>query len=225
MKKDIKVVVFDFDGTLFETNLNYKQMKAETYRFLINHYKLPPNLLSMADRISTMVKKTEEYLRCTNKNITAESILSEVDRILEKYEQEGINVETPKNGAFEVLHFLKDNGFKIGILTNTNRKVIEAILEKFKIKDFFDIIVTRNETKVLKPNPRGLILISQKLGIPPEKIVFIGDSIIDMQTAKAINAIGWGFSGGVSKDNELLKAGAERIIHNLMEIKKIIKSN
>jgi len=218
---EIEVVVFDFDGTLFDTKLDYKNMKKDTFNFLTSKYNLPQNYLSTNYRINKMVTLTIEYLRNHGRNVNPNEVLEDIDEILKKYEIKAIDVGKPKDGLIDVLDFLKKRGMKIAILTNTNREVIEAILEKYKVDSFFDIVVTRNETKVLKPNPKGLLLISESLNVPTHKIVFIGDSIIDMQTAVNAKAHAWGFVGGVSSDNDLREAGAELVIRNLKEIKTI----
>jgi phosphoglycolate phosphatase len=69
-----------------------------------------------------------------------------------------------------------------------------------------------------KPDPKGALLISEKMGIAPEELMYVGDSGVDMETANnsGMHAVGvlWGFRDM----EELLENGAQTIIHHPMDL-------
>jgi phosphoglycolate phosphatase len=87
---------------------------------------------------------------------------------------------------------------------------------------YFDIIMGLSTEAHRKPNPVGALQISEKLGIPPENIVYLGDTGIDMQTAKNAGMYGVGALWGFSTGENLLNNGAKCILDHPMDLLNIL---
>jgi HAD superfamily hydrolase (TIGR01509 family) len=112
-------------------------------------------------------------------------------------------------GAREVLEILKKRGKRLAICTNRSVSM-RAVLEYFGLSKLFDCVVTTLEVKRPKPDPEGLRLILDTLNLTPISALFIGDSVLDQQAAKAA---GIPFAGYRSPDLE-----AEYSIESFWEI-------
>ena len=82
----------------------------------------------------------------------------------------------------------------------------------------------RTEGVPKKPDPAGILEISQELGIPPQKMLYLGDSGVDMKTAHAAGCHAIGVTWGFRSQEELLEDGAENLIENPNELLPLIDS-
>jgi HAD superfamily hydrolase (TIGR01549 family) len=121
-------------------------------------------------------------------------------------------------GIREVLDGLK---IKKAIATSSPRWFMENRLKD--LISYFDVIITSELTEKHKPDPEPLLLACKKLQIEPEEAVYVGDRIIDFETAKnaGMDFIGI-LSGGTSKE-EFKKVGVKKIINSLSELSNIVK--
>lgn len=121
-------------------------------------------------------------------------------------------------GIKEVLVGLK---IKKAIVTSSPRWFVERRLKD--LISYFNVIISSESTEKHKPDPAPLLLACEKLRIKPEEAVYVGDRIIDFETAKnaGMDFIGI-LSGGTSK-REFQKAGVKKIISSLVELLEIIK--
>ena len=85
-------------------------------------------------------------------------------------------------GRKSLLDFLKNKGFKIGLVTSTKKKLVEPYLKDHKIKSYFDLMVYGDEVKQSKPNPEIYKIFSSK--IKNTKVIVFEDSQKGIQSAR-----------------------------------------
>ena len=197
-------------------------MKAEIRDFLIKE-GVPGSVLSLNDNIFDMLLKTEVYLRnARNSPEGMERIRSDALNIAEKYELEAAMDTGLLPGAIETLKTLKLMGLKIGLCTINSEKSARYILQRFKIDDLFDVIVTRNMVKQIKPNPEHLAVVLKGLDVVPEDSVVVGDSPSDIKCAKELNATSVGLPTGLSNVKQLMGQGADYIVTSITDLPVLI---
>jgi len=218
----IKAVIFDLDGTLVNFKLDYMTVRAEVKR-LLTSYGFPPSIFSINESVFEMLKKMEIFMRNSGKNEREiEDIRREVLEIADKYELEAARNTSPISGGIEVLNQLKKMGLKIGLFTINGSKATSHILRSFRLKRFFDAIVTREDVGKVKPDAMHLEAVLNKLGVKPENTLVVGDSIVDMESARTLGAFAVGVITGLSSPEELIKAGAMCIITSLTDLPRLI---
>jgi HAD superfamily hydrolase (TIGR01548 family) len=126
---------------------------------------------------------------------------------------------------------IKKNQLQLGILTGRSREEALFALKRFQIDDFFDVLITQDETpgKLRKPNPYGLFKIAGTLG-KQARYLYVGDLPDDMLTAKRakkkMRISSCGFLGVSNTPQEmqknLKKAGADSICRNTKELLDLI---
>ncbi len=219
----VKAVIFDLDGTLAGFNLDYKTVRAEVRGYLLR-IGVPASVLSVNESIFEMLKKTEIFLKNSVKSADAvEQVRNEAWAIAEKYELEAAMSTGLLPGAGETLKNLKRMGLKIGLCTINSEKSMKYILQRFKIADYFDVAVPRNKVNHVKPNPEHLEAALKGLGLAPEETVVVGDSGVDMQSAKELKTIAVGLPTGVSTVEELTSFGANYIITSIADLPVLIE--
>jgi phosphoglycolate phosphatase len=124
------------------------------------------------------------------------------------------NIQTrPYAGVPEMLDTLAARGMKLAVLSNKPDHFTQRCVGELLTKWAFDVVLGASDSFPRKPDPASAIEIARRLGVPPAECLFVGDSGIDMQTARAahmypVGAL-WGFRG----QEELLKEGARLLIH------------
>ncbi|MDH5448812.1 MAG: HAD family hydrolase [Candidatus Bathyarchaeota archaeon] len=218
----IKAVVFDLDGTLAEFNLDYKIVRAEVIQFLINQ-SFPASIFSIKESIFEMLKKAKVYMKNNGKEEQEfYTIQKHVLSIALKHELKAAHGTSILPGVFEMLKTLKKMDLKLAIFTINSKKSTDYILNNFHIKQFFDVVVTREAVSKVKPDPSHLAAALKTLDVNVDEVVVVGDSIVDMRSAKALNAA----AVGVATDSDLVKelnyAGAMHIIKSITSLPTLI---
>jgi len=201
----LKAVIFDLDGVLLDNT----QLIVEIFQEAARRSGLKvPDKKSVIDTLGLVwVEMVERLLRRDKK----------YRKIIHKVwiEKEG-NMKTMP-GARKVLNNLKT---KKAIVTSGTRPFVKRILKN--LINYFDLIITQESTEKHKPNPEPLLLACNKLKIKPAEAVYVGDRLIDFETAKnaGMDFIGI-LSGGTSKE-EFKKAGVKKIIKSLTELSELL---
>ena len=94
---------------------------------------------------------------------------------------------TVKEGAKEVLEYLKSHGYKIGMATSTPLDTVKDHLARTGMTDYFDTVVTGDMIQNGKPAPDIYLLAAERLGVSPEECVGVEDSL---NGVRAIHAAG-----------------------------------
>ena len=108
---------------------------------------------------------------------------------------------------------LRANGVLTGIVTNRHKG--RNAVEGCGLTPLFDVIVGVEDVNNPKPHPEPLLKAMSLLNVEPEAVFYIGDTDIDMKTAKAANVRGIGVTTGSFGAEELISAGAEISCANL----------
>ncbi|CAG7636222.1 HAD family hydrolase [Paenibacillus allorhizosphaerae] len=87
-------------------------------------------------------------------------------------------------GVIEGLKALKDNRYKLGIVTNQQKAVTEKALQAFGMADLFDIVIAIEDVSKGKPDPEGIEQAMRAIGAAPETTAMAGDSAYDLLAAR-----------------------------------------
>ncbi|MHA1722279.1 MAG: HAD family hydrolase [Candidatus Baldrarchaeia archaeon] len=210
----IKAVIFDLDGTLIKFKLDIVGMKKEIIRRL-SELNIPRNLLSLDIKIVDMIKISKEYLLRINREDLASKVVPLIFSIADEFEIKAAKVSELIDDAKLVLRCIKELGLKVGLLTNNGRLATNIVLEKHNIAEFFDVIITRDDSQALKPDPAGLRLVLSALNVSSEETIFVGDSVIDARAANEIGVPFFGIKTGLHKKDDLQKEKAIMVFDSL----------
>jgi phosphoglycolate phosphatase len=219
----IEAVIFDLDGTLAIFNLDYKALRGEVREYLIRS-GVPTSQLSVKESLFEMLEKAELYFKNNAKSEQAyKDARIKSLAIAEKYEMEAATLTSLQPGAIETLKELKKMKLKIGLCTTSSEAAANYILKRFKVAEYFQVVVSRDKVTNVKPDTEQCELALKTLGIKPNNMVLVGDSSADMQSAKELKAIAIGVPTGIATQKQLTTAGANYIITALSDLPVLIK--
>jgi HAD superfamily hydrolase (TIGR01509 family) len=214
----IKAVVFDLDGTIAAFNLDYRAVRMEVRGLLISE-GIPHSILAVNESIFEMLKKTELFLKNSGKpESAARRIRKRALAIAEKREFEAAQTTKLLPNVLQTLKALKKMKLKIGLCTINSHKATEHILNRLKIKEYFDAITPRDKVKFVKPNAEHLRATLKALEIKPREAVIVGDGGVDMRCARELGMLAVGLPADVSPQQELVDSGANYIITTMTDL-------
>ena len=217
MKYDL--VIFDLDGTLLDTSKSItKTVNSAMEELGKKQYSVNECVKFVGGGVSGLARNILEKEKYPDVN--NEKMEKVIRKHYDVYFDYGVE---PYEKISELLDFLEQNGIKKGIVTNKDHKTALSAIEKKLSKWKFDGIFGSNEKEYPnKPNPYNVDKMSKNLNIPKEKILFVGDMLVDVNTAKNaqvdIAYCEWGFGKvkgetGINEDAKV--SNIEEIIEKI----------
>jgi phosphoglycolate phosphatase len=177
MTNKLDTVLFDFDGTLLNINIDFAKMKQDVLSLGIK-YGVSPNpelyVLESIDDIFNQLSQEDVSL--------SERFRKQAKQILVDIEMDALPNSKAFDKADETLKQLKDRGIKVGIVTRNCRTAVLKSSEKAGF--VYDILLTRDDVKKVKPDPQHLWDALNLLDSKPENSIMVGDHPIDVVAGK-----------------------------------------
>jgi HAD superfamily hydrolase (TIGR01509 family) len=206
----IRAVLFDMDGVLADTEpLHFLAVQEllKGYGFVLPDSQFMDYVGISEGHIWELAKKeygiTMDFLHFENER------RKHFFKIIEKS-------LFPTRGVLKLLGDLKKHSVRIALVTSSGREIAEAILNKLKIKDSFEVMVTADDVSMKKPHNEPYLLALKKLGIGPESCAAVEDSVHGIESAKSagIYCIGVNTYGKAE-----IVSRADMAVNSLEEIK------
>lgn len=138
--------------------------------------------------------------------------------LLEVYSKTLNTLARPYDGILEALGALNAAGVKMAVLSNKPEEfTISGVKKLLPGQEFFAVRGGRADTP-LKPAPDGALALAKAMGVKPEKVVFVGDSNVDISTARNAGMIPVGVAWGFRSVEELTEAGAALVLEKPEEL-------
>lgn len=214
---EIKGVLFDMDGVIFDTEKVYLEIWTKVFKSY-GYYLKRETYISIMGTGTENSKKT--FKNTFGKDIPMEEMYKDKDRLLKETIESGKVAMKP--GVLEILKFLKENNMKIALATSAKMWRLDIQLSMAGIKEMFDAITCGDEIKNLKPDPAIFLKAAEKIGLKPEECIVIEDSPAGIQAA--FNAGMYGIHVEDLKEaDENIKKYCRTNFKNLIEIKEYIE--
>ena len=195
--KEFETYVFDLDGTLLET---LKDLAASTNYALRTHNMPEHSIEDVRMFVGNGVKKLME--RAIPNGIENPQFEDVYDTFRQHYLEHNLDTTKPYEGIPELLAELKARGKKLAIVSNKFYAATQELARHF-FPDTIEVAIGERENIKKKPAPDTVIEALRQLGASRETAVYIGDSDVDIMTAKNCNmpcvSVLWGF-----RDKEFL---------------------
>jgi len=124
-------------------------------------------------------------------------------------------------GADAVLTELKAR-YQLGVVTTRGREDAEAFLDQHDLRHLFDTVVTRETTWRLKPHPDPIREAARRLDVPVERSVMVGDTTMDVKSARRAGAKSVGVCCGFGKRDELEGADADVVLECISDLLSVL---
>ena len=215
-----KLVIFDLDGTLLNTIEDLGQ--AANYALERNGYATH-SMASYPYFVGNGVRRlmTRVLPEDARDDETVDRVLGD---FIEYYDEHCTDFTKPYNGMPELLQDLRDSGIAIAVASNKYQKAVSKIIPHYFPDINFVAIEGQKEGVNVKPDPSIVFAILAQAKVAKADCLYVGDSGVDMETARraCIDSVGvtWGFRSM----KELVEYHADAIVNNPVDILGIVEN-
>ncbi len=211
-----KALIFDLDGTILDTLGDLR----DSVNFSLNECGLP---VRTTDEIRSFVGNGIRLLieRSVPKNTPVEITDKCFDIFREYYKSHSAILTKPYDGIIELLTHLKTAGYKLAVVSNKADFAVQTLVKDY-FGDIFDFAVGERDNIKRKPAPDSVLCALNYLGVTETEVVYVGDSEVDIQTARNAEipciAVLWGFRN----ESFLRSLNPDYIVNKPSEIVEVI---
>ncbi len=173
MSKLFDGFIFDIDGTLTSTN----QLIFDSFNFIAKKYL---NRTFTDEEIISLFGPTEDVILkewCGDR-------YEEARVEYYKYYSDNHSMAKLYPGMKEILEYLKNESYPLGIFTGKGRNASLITLKNLDVDHYFDLIVTGDDVENHKPSAEGILKFVNHFGLKKERVLMIGDSVSDVKASK-----------------------------------------
>lgn len=212
--KRYKAVIFDMDGVIFDS----ERCVVECWKVVAEKYKIPniePVLMKCLGVTYEESKKI--FLENYGDDFPYDAWKKErSDLYHERYDGGRLPL---KPGIKELLAYLREHGYKIGLASSTREAIVSRQLVDAGLREYFDNLTSGDMLERSKPEPDIYLMACEKLGVKPEEAIAIEDSYNGVRSAYRAGMFPIMVPDLVEPDGEM-ETLAGRIFDNLIDVKK-----
>jgi pyrophosphatase PpaX len=213
----IKAVIFDFDGTVADTN----QLVIDSWQHTYKTVKGAPH------PVEKIVKTFGEPLR---ESMEKAFPGHDTDKVINIYRDYQLSHDDKSLALFpgikDLLQGLRDKNYKVGIVTSRTRDTTLRGLELFGISHLIDSLVTCNDTTKHKPDPEPALIGLSQLGVEAMEALFVGDTMFDIRCAHnaGIRAVLVDWTLSVDEEDMMSSDRPEFVIKTADDLYEVLRS-
>jgi 2,3-diketo-5-methylthio-1-phosphopentane phosphatase/HAD superfamily hydrolase (TIGR01509 family) len=215
LKKKINGIIFDLDGTLIES---YEAIYLGLKECFQN---LGKEIFPFPDLKRYLKADLEATL---SQFFSPEEVLKGVPIMRKKYEEVYLEKTHFLNGAKEGLKALHSNGIILGIASNKLGRFSRGALMHLGVSDYFKSVIGAGDVARNKPFPDMIHTVLKEMNLPPENVVFVGDTLTDIETGKQAGVDVYAIPTGFYSKMEISQAKPRRLLKNLQELVQVVKN-
>ena len=215
MTRPFDLIMFDLDGTLIGTAPEIADAVNDTLR----HFNLPAvtqqqvndwighGTRTLLIQALAFVGKTEVAAVAASDSLPL--IAAEFDR---NYQRRCGTRSHLYPQVRETLAALRDRGVKLAVVTNKEGRYTATVLNAHQITSLLDRVVCGDTLSTKKPDPAGIQSCLAQFGVPPNRALFVGDSSIDVATARNAGVAVWALPYGYNMGQPIEACSPDRVI-------------
>ena len=191
-----KLIVFDLDGTLIDSGIDLVIAVNKT-RLDYGLQELPAETVSsyVGDGAPTLIR------RSMGDGYGEQELKEALERFIHHYHDHALDNTVLFPGVRGVLRGLQRTGAQMAVLTNKPVRISKAILEGMSLRSLFFEVYGGNSFATKKPDPEGLRALMAEAGCGPEETLMVGDSKVDVLTARNAGCACVGVTFGLQPDS------------------------
>ncbi len=215
------LVMFDLDGTLVDTaveladavndtlaELGHRRVTETQVRDWIGHGTRALLVNALAD----VTGQERDALRNGPELARAAAIFDPY------YERRCGTRSRPYAHALPVLHRLRAIGVRLAVVTNKDGRFTRRLLDHHGLSPLLDLVVSGDDVAVKKPAPDGILHCLSRYAVAPARALFVGDSAIDVASARKAGVAVWAVPGGYNQGQPIAASEPDRLLRDLGQL-------
>lgn len=221
--RHIEAVVFDLDGTLIHTTVDFRRMRERLFTELSGR-GIPSTWTDPRGTIVSNVERATEYLRSHGRGEEVANLRHAVGQLMDRTEMERVDETTPVKGALECIDSLEANGIRVGILTRGSRAYATAALRYAGLDKRIDKMICRDDHPEEEAKPNGVAMrrMAALLKVEVERCLLVGDHYIDLSCARSASSLFVGVLTGSFKNQDWETHGRPVVVESVADLPALL---
>jgi len=204
----IEAVVFDFDGTLAETNIDFGLMRERVIEVAVQW-----NAYRESDQRRYILEVVDEAREMLPDERSREAFTHRAEQAMQEVELETCATAEPFEGVPEALTRLQQRGFRVGIITRNCAAGVRAVMARHHLPH--EVLLTRDDVERVKPAPDHLREALAALTVLAQQALMVGDHPTDIECGQAAGAFTAGVLTAKTTREEFEEMGADLIAESV----------
>jgi len=212
------LILFDLDGTLIETAPEIADAVNDTLHEL-GHPAAPEQQITDWIGHGTRELLLQALAQARGSAVQAERQSAGFAAIEARFGQHYLLRCGSRSQLYpqvrQTLALLRAAGVRLALVTNKETRYTEAVLQAHQLSETFDRVICGDTLPVKKPNPAGIQSCLEQFGVAPERALFVGDSSIDVATARNAGLAVWVLPYGYNMGQPIEASAPDRLIDDI----------
>jgi len=213
--------VFDVDGTLVAFKFDVKGTRTAIIEELSKR-GFDTSKLDMTTPTQTMIDAAVMQVEAGRFRGDFAEVRARLYSILDASEIETSKSASVLPGARATLDYMKSKGVRMGVVTNSGRIAADDMLRRAELQGYFEFVLCRDDVSAMKPKPDGLERALSILGVPRERVFYVGDSKYDIIAAKEARVKIIAIPSGNYTEARLKEEGADYVVASISELPRLL---
>jgi phosphoglycolate phosphatase len=213
--KQFDLIIFDLDGTLVQSAPELADAINDTLRHFAWPTVTEQQVIGwIGHGTYELLVNTLAHVRQTKPDVIRQSDLLKqvVAQFAVLYTRRCATNSPLYPKVRETLQTLHDQGVKLAVVTNKDDCFTQVMLKKHAIAEWFDVVISGDTLPVKKPDPAGVAHCLAKFGIKKDRALFVGDSSVDVATARNAGVAIWALPYGYNEGQPIESSQPDRVI-------------
>jgi len=211
----IRAAIFDFDGTLAETDIDFGLMRQRVLEVadrwgLVDHLDEKRYILEIVDDALAMLPEDGDRERFRDETAKA---MRDVELVF-------TSVASPFPGVPRTLEQLRECGRRVGIITRNCRAGVQSVFDRHPMHH--EILLTRDDVERVKPHPDHLLEALDALQVAPEEALMVGDHITDIEVGHAAGTWTAGVLTAKTTGEQFEEVGAHLVLDSVADLSDVL---
>jgi len=215
LKKSIRGIIFDLDGTLIESYEAIYLGLKEVFR------QFGREIFPLSDLKKYLKPDLETTL---TQFFSPEEVPKAIPIMRRKYEEVYLDKTHFLDGAKETVEKLHSQGILLGVASNKFGRFSRGALRHLGVSNYFTSMIGAGDVPRNKPFPDMIQVALTEMNLPPEEVVFVGDTLTDIDTGKEAGVDVYALPTGFHSKMELSQKKPRRILKSLGELAPLVSS-
>jgi len=194
---NIRLFIFDLDGTIVKLPIDWTEVKKKIRKILETNSSLTPLIPSIEQLVANSELKRRIY------------------KVVDDEEMKAVKKLRFDEDIARLFQKLKKLGYKLALVTLQGRKPAIEALNRLKVREFFDLVISRDEKK---DREEQIEITLKTMGVPSSKAVIVADRLRDMLVAKRLGCVSMAITGK-------LEINGDFKLNNIKEILRMLEVN
>lgn len=213
----VKMIVFDVDGTLAETDDYYVEKSVVLTRKALPF--ISPE--KMEKFVRPVIMAGETALHSVYRLMDMIGLDRMISKTHSRFSVKKDYVYKAVSGMQETVELLSRH-YILGIITSGGRKSTDAFLKKYELENYIKHVVSAEDCTYIKPHPAPLRKIAEEAGVPVNNCILVGDTIFDVICAKRAGAISAAVKSGFDTEFMLRRHKADLYMDSVKDLPEVL---